>query len=143
MGRSSSAVVYDSWMTPEHWRKRDCLKNMTLINLRDTLSLLWWTIWPSINGRVLTNRVVIISTDCKSRKGFVWSSVSANFVEIFQSNNIKSVLNIVDVSWYYKNYHWLFTVLWSWSCCMHVFCLFNLLITAVCHVWPHLSQNVL
>ena len=30
-------------------------------------------------------------------KGFVWSSVFANFVEIFQSNNIKSVLNIVDV----------------------------------------------
>ena len=30
-------------------------------------------------------------------KGLVWSSVFANFVEIFQSNNIKSVLNIVDV----------------------------------------------
>lgn len=55
------------------------------------------SLWSVLTVRFSLQGLTMKKTIIAVVKGFVWSSVFANFVEIFQSNNIKSVLNIVDV----------------------------------------------
>ena len=55
------------------------------------------SLWSVLTVRFSLQGLTMKKTIIAVVKGFVWSSVFANFVEIFQSDNIKSVLNIVDV----------------------------------------------
>lgn len=55
------------------------------------------SLWSVLTVRFSLQGLTMKKTIIAVVKGFVWSSVFANFVEIFQSNNIKSVLNVVDV----------------------------------------------